>query len=178
MSIKAKKSTIIRIFGAILIFNGLILSVIFNFLVIKSFLGYSLWLILIIPWIIFIIALKLSNDLICNNFKLILYLLIIHSIILSIIAVIWNLLIAMIVLLNFILNLLLLASWSVSLSIYKKKKILFLVSGFSYITGTLIFNLHVAFLGNLISIITVAGGIAIIVIIEYNMCKKGYLNYI
>ena len=178
MIIKARKSAIIRIIGAILIFIGLFLSIVFKIRIIESFIGSFLWIIIILPWIISYILLKLSNDFIINNFKRISYLLIIHSISFYVIAPIWNFLIATIILVSLCLDLLLLNSWNLSLTIYKKKKIIFFISGLSYIAGTIIFDIQVAFLEYLICTITISGGIAIILITEYHMHKKGYLNYI
>lgn len=178
MSIKAKKSTIIRIIGTILIFIGLCSSTLFNIQVIKNFIGNFIWISLIFPWIISFILLKLSNDFISKHIKIILYLLVIYSILIIFIVIIWNLLIATLIIFNFCLSLLLLNCWSLSLSIYKKKKIIFLINGISYISGAIIFNLQLIFLTTLISIITVGLGVAIILITEYNMYKKGYLNYI
>lgn len=178
MIIKAKKSAIIRIIGAILILIGLCLSIVSKIQIIDSFVGSFLWIIVILPWIISYIILKLLNDFINDNIKIISYLLIIYSLRIFIIAISWNLLSSMIIILNLFLNLLLLNSWNLSLSIYKKKKIIFVISGLSYIAGTLIFNLYVIFLGPLIIIIMVSGGMVIILITEYIMHKKGYLNYI
>jgi len=178
MIIKARKSAVIRIIGAILIFIGLFLSIIFKIRIIESFIGSFLWIIIILPWIISYFLLKLSNDFIINNFKRISYLLIIYSISFYVIAAIWNFLIATIILVSLCLDLLLLNSWNLSLTIYKKKKIIFFISGLSYIAGTTMVNIQVAFLEYLICIITVSGGIATILITEYHMHKKGYLNYI
>jgi len=178
MGLKAKISTILRITGSILILIGLCLSLFFKTLFINDIIEAVLWIFIILPWILSFILLKLSIDFVRNNFKAVLFLLIILSSMIFFIVTIMNLSNAIIFGLNLCLVLLLLNTWYFSLSIFKKRKILFLLSGIIYILGTIILDMQIKFLGDILTIIIVSLGMIMILIIEYNMRKKGYLNYV
>ncbi|TFG21908.1 MAG: hypothetical protein EU532_14795 [Promethearchaeota archaeon] len=178
MGIKAKKSAILRFTGSILILIGLMISLIFRILFLDNTIGSIIWILLNLPWIMVSFLLKLSIDFVSNNSKKILLFLIIYSSLILLVLIMWNVLIAATVVFNFILSLLSLTSWYFCLSLYKKRKIVFLLSGIFYVSGSIFLNLKNDFLGTILSICIVGLGIVLILIIEFNLRKKGYMNYI
>ena len=178
MSLKAKRKTLIRIIGSIFILVGLILSIIYNLLL---NLIPILVMLIIFPWIFFSTFLKLEFSLFVSNKNRIIIILIIYTIGIDLITVMWNSL-------NFLnlfcissLILALLVCWHFSLSIYRKEKIYFIVGGLIYIIITISFRMRIEFLYYIeliIEIIVVSFGIMMILVIEYLLYRKGYLNYI
>ncbi len=181
MSIKAKGRTTLRIIGSLMILLGLILSIFLNIFLVNNIIGNLIILIIIIPWLMFSTALKIELNFFINNTKKVAIALVIYSISIMFIPIILSWSIFAIVIIITFLNLLLLLCWHFSLSIYKIKKLVFLVSGLGYIIGifwmnlmiisavivVIVFNLIIIFL----SLILILG-------IEYNLRKIGYLNYI
>lgn len=178
MSLKAKRKTLLRIIGSVFILIGLILSIIYNLLL--NLVPISVMLI-IFPWIFLSTFLKLEFSLFVSNKNRIIIILIIYTIGIDLLTIIWNLL-------NFLnlfcittLILALLICWHFSLSIYRKEKIYFILGGIIYIIITLSFRMPIEFLYYIeliIEIILVSFGIMMILVIEYLLYRKGYLNYI
>ena len=183
MSIQGKKEGICRLTGTTLIFVSLALSIIFNFFILNNLILYLILILINVPPLILSILLKLELDVITKNSLKFLF--IISTIVLSLI-IITNFFNSFIMI-RFVLivtsNLLLIICWHFSLSIYKKKKLIFIFSGTGYCI--IIFILWLAnFVSNsflvfiLIPLVLVLIGILLIVVAELSMKKKGLLNYI
>ena len=80
-------------------------------------------------------------------------------------------------------NLFVISCWHFSFSIYKKEKILFIITGLGYILTTVSFKIYSLntqlglYIGS-IPLFCVILGMCIILIAEARMKKKGLLNYI
>ena len=181
MGIKARGRSYIRIVGAVLIFIGMCLAILLNFIFIPNIIGALLTILILIPWIFIFILFKLEIEYLNSNKKKLVFFLIIYSAIIFVVVILWNILIAILLAFNTSLNLFLLVSWYFSLSIYKQKKIIFLLSGLLYIVGNFYLSLQNQILGKpiiIIVIVIVSLGILMIITAEYSLRKKGYLNYI
>jgi len=183
MNIQGKKEGICRLTGTTLIFISLALSIIFNFFILNNLILYLILILINVPPIILSILLKLELNFITKNSLKFLFT--ISTIVLSLIIV--TIFFNSFLMIKFVLivssNLLLISCWHFSLSIYKKKKIIFIFSGTGYCI--LIFILWLA---NFVSysflvlilfpLLLVLIGIMLIMIAEIIMKKKGLLNYI
>ena len=183
MSIQGKKEGICRLIGTTLIFIGLVLSIPFNYFILNNSLLYLIFILIGIPPFILSILLKLELDVITKNSLKFLFT--ISTIIISIIIV--TIFFNSFLMIKFLLivssNLLLISCWHFSLSIYKKKKIIFIFSSTGYCI--LIFILWLAKFVSysflvviLFPLLLVLIGIMLIIIAEIIMKKKGLLNYI
>jgi hypothetical protein len=184
-AIQAKKEGLMRIGGMVLILFGLILSIIFDSFLLNNVMLFSFVLLIVISWFVLIILLKLEKDFFVNNaVKLSIILLA-----LSVIFIIMDFFIsstdsnALYFAFLSISNILIVLSWHFALSIYKKQKIFFILGSVIFCIFTLIFRigplviLFGLFLG-LTPLLLVAFGICLIIIAEFRMKKKGFLNYI
>lgn len=178
MSLKAKKKTVFRIIGSIFIMVGLIFSIIYN--LILNVVPFKVILI-ITPWILQSFFLKLEYNLFVNNKYKILVILSVYTIGIELLTLVWNLF-------NF-LNLFcitasilaLLVCWHFSLSLYRKEKVYFIVGGVIYIIITIFYRTRLDLLYYfelILEVILVSFGMILILIIEYILYRKGYLNYI
>lgn len=184
MSIQGKKEGICRLTGTTLIFISLALSIIFNYFILNNLILYLFLILINVPPLILSILLKLELDFITKNSLKFLFFTI-STIVISLIIV--TIFFNSFLMIKFVLivssNLLLISCWHFSLSIYKKKKIIFIFSGTGYCI--LIFILWLA---NFVSysflvlilfpLLLVLIGIMLIMIAEIIMKKKGLLNYI
>ena len=179
MSIQGKKEGICRLIGTILIFISLALSIIFNFFILNNLILYLILILINVPPIILSILLKLELDFITKNSLKFLFT--ISTIVLSFIIV--TIFFNSILMIKFVLivssNLLLISCWHFSLSIYKKKKIIFIFSGTGYCI--LIFILTLAnfvsysfLIVILFPLLLVLIGIMLIIVAELSMKKKVY----
>ena len=178
MSLKAKRKTVIRIFGSILILIGLILSIIYNLLL--NIVPIQVTLI-IAPWIFICTLLKLEFSLAVSNKKMIILIISIYTIGIYILTMVWNTLNFLNLFCITITILALLVCWHFSLSVYRKEKIYFIVGGATYIMFTFFYRIHLEFLFNIelmIEVIFVSFGMILILLIEYLLYRKGYLHYI
>jgi hypothetical protein len=178
MSIKAKRKTIIRIIGAFFILAGLILSIIFNY-----FLNFSsiITLLIIIPWFLLSIFLKLEFSWFGNNKYIIMIILSIYSIGFGTLILIMNPLNFLKYIFILVSILALLICWHFSLSIYRNEKVYFVLGGAIYISISIFLLLRMLFLyyiETIVEIIMVSFGLTTILLIEYLLHRKGYLNYI
>jgi hypothetical protein len=178
MSIKAKRKTIFRLIGAVLILVGLALSIIFN-----CFLNFSSIItnLIIIPWLLLSIFLKLEFSVIVNNKYKILIILSFYSAGIGILILIMYQLGFLNLLFITISILALLICWHFSLSIYRKKKVYFVLGGAIYISISILFLLRMPslyYVEKIVEIILVSFGLTTILLIEYFLHRKGYLNYI
>jgi hypothetical protein len=183
MSIQGKKEGFCRLIGTTLIFIGLVLSIPFNYFILNNSLLYLIFILIGIPPFLVSIFLKLEQDFIVKNSLKILFIIVTIDISLVITTVFFisflMILFALIVSSNF----LLVSCWHFSLSLYKKNKLIFIISGLGYC----IINFFLWFadfvLNNLLVVILLPLslaliGILLIIVAELSMKKKGLLNYI
>ena len=181
MSVRGKKEAIFRIIGSFLILAGINLSVFFNFLALNNLLLYLVTILIIIPPFLVSIFLKLEQDFIVKNSTKILILLIILVAVLNLITLPFN---NMLLIIRFALieslGLLLLSCWHFSLSIYKRDKLIFVISGISSLILNIIlwFIIKHLFIISIFLILTLFLGLFLIISAELIMKKKGLLNYI
>jgi hypothetical protein len=181
MGLKAKGRISFRIVGALLIYSGIFLAILLNFNFISNIIGAIVAILIILPWFLVLIFLKLGIEYFSKNHRIFVSLLVLYSILLFIIVLLWNLAIAIALGIYLLLTFLLLISSYFSLSIYKKKKIWFILSGISFVVGFFFLSLRTNSLINpfvILVVILVSAGMLIIMLIEYNLRKKNYLKYI
>lgn len=183
MSIQGKKEGICRLTGTTLIFVSLALSIIFNFFILNNLNLYLILILINVPPLILSILLKLELDVITKNSLKFLFTISTIVISLIIITIFFN----SFLMIKFVLivssNLLLTICWHFSLSIYKKKKLIFIFSGTGYCILSFIiwlanFVLHSILVLILFPLVLVLIGIMLIIVAELSMKKKGLLNYI
>jgi len=184
MGIKGKKEGVYRLLGSILLLISLVLSMLSGFLTLTHpFLSITLILNTIPPFVLSIF-LKLEQDFFVNNAKRFLYLLLIEIIVVnSITFAFYNTFLALSTVITSSSIILLTICWHFSLSIYKKRKIIFFICGISYILINILIlldNISVShlFIMKLVLIISVSLGLFLIILAELIMKKKGWLNYI
>jgi len=183
MSIQGKKESICRLTGTTLILIGFVLSIPFNYFILNNSLLYLLFILIGIPPFILSIFLKFEQDFIVKNSLKILFIIITINISLIIIAVFFNSFLMIIFALIVSSNLLLVSCWHFSLSIYKKRKLIFIFSGLGYCIINLFLWFTNFILNNLLIVILLPlilalVGILLIIVAEFSMKKKGLLNYI
>ncbi len=185
-NIQAKKESLMRILGMVLILFGLLITLILDYIFVMANLTlYLLILLIIIPWFLLIILLKLEKDFVVDNVIIFFIILCVYTIIIIFVAFSLSpnestsLLFIMLV----ISDILLLICWHFAFSIYKKEKLIFLLCGIGYLIISAIFRVWPPVF-NLIWIIKLVPsglvllGIVSILFAELRMKKKGLLNYI
>lgn len=183
MSIQGKKEGICRLTGTILIIISLAFSIIFNYFILNNSVLYLILILINVPPLILSILLKLELDVITKNSLKFIFTISTIFLCLIIVTIFFN----SFLMIKFVLivssNLLLISCWHFSLSIYKKKKLIFIFSGTGYCI--IIFILWLANFVSysflvfiLIPLVLVLIGILLIIGAELSMKKKGLLNYI
>lgn len=180
MSIQGKKEGILRILGSFLILIGFILSIIFNIFTLNNFILFLVSLLIVVLPFLVSTLLKLEQDFIVKYSKSILF-------ILSILIVILNVFTlpaySSLNIINFVLiecsDLLLISCWHFSLSIYKREKIIFVLSGAGYFDLNIIlwFSLTQILIITIFQSLIFYVGFFLIISAELIMKKKGLLNY-
>ena len=133
MSIQGKKEGIYRIVGSIIILISLILSIIFDYFILNNPLLYLFILLTVVPPFILSILIKLEQDFFVNNSsKLLLFLLLESAIFSALIFAFIDTFLIVKYAMTTSSTLLLISSWHFSLSLYKKDKFIFVISGFGY----------------------------------------------
>lgn len=183
MSIKAKKLSLIRLFGAALILISLFSSLFLDFFVLNNWLLFLFIIFFNLPWMILSFGLKFEINYLRNNLLRISILLTILSIIIAIIGIIINLETSPLFLVVLLSNFLLLICWHYSPSIYKKEKVWAIIGGISYAILTIFFILNIliylfGILTGLIPILLLSLGFFLILLMELIMKQKGLLNYV
>lgn len=183
MSIQGKKEGICRLTGTTLIFISLALSIIFNFFILNNLILYLILILINLPPLILSILSKLELDVITKNSLKFLFTISTIVISLIIVTIFFNSFLKIKFVLIVSSNLLLISCWHFSLSIYKKKKIIFIFSGTGYCILIFIlclanFVLYSFLVLILFPLLLVLIGIMLIIVAELSMKKKGLLNYI
>ena len=172
-SIKGKKESLIRILGMILILLGLFASLIFVYFIV-SIIIYLLLILIFIPWFILIVLLKLEKEFFVDNMPKLFVILLCYTIVLILMGSIINNAESIVFFISGISIILTIFCWHYALSIYKKEKIVFLISGIISSILILIIGLLLA----LISLLLIILGIIAVIFAELRMRKKGLLNYV
>lgn len=180
-SIKGKKEGLLRVLGMVLILISVLASIIFDFFLL-DLIAYVLTIIVLIPWFLLIVVLKLEKDFFVENMSKLFIGLGIYSAIIIIIGSIIGLSATLFFIVAIISNILIIFCWHFALSIFKKEKIIFLIGGIGYCVLTAMFRVLLfiglnLFLG-IAPLLLVALGIILIIIAEMRMKKKGLLNYV
>ena len=186
-NIKAKKESLMRLLGMVLILFGLLITLVVDYIfVISNVTLYLLILCIVIPWFILIILLKLEIDFFVENTLIFYILLSIYSVVIIGIGFIFstNIFSTLQFVMLAISDILLIFCWNFALSIYKKEKFIFLLTGIGYfiinpffrVVEPLVFNF--SWIVNHVPIVIVAFGMLLIIFAELRMKKKGLLNYI
>ena len=184
MGIQAKRESLCRIIGMVLILIGFIISIFLDIFVVVDPLIIIILILIEISWFIFSVFLKLEKSFFIEHFVKIFLVLSCFSIFLIIIGIVLSS--ANSIFLAFIFkvisNLLIIVCWHFCLSLYKKEKIIFLFSGVGYVTLSLIYGIRTLILkiggSAIIPLALIISGMVIIIISEILMKRKGFLNYI
>lgn len=185
MSIQAKKEGLLRLIGMICIVIAIGLNLIFDFLITSCLPAYVILFSISIPWIAFIALMKLENEVIMEYLRYFYLFFIAYTIGLLIISRFACIPVGIYVNYLFIAGayVLGLLTWHFSLSIFKIKKIVFLVFGIAYIVISLVFRMSLynnagILLFGIISIVFFSAGLGLVIFAEQIMKKKGLLNYV
>lgn len=184
MGIKGKWEIFFRLFGMILFLIGIIFTVILDFYLLQDILVYIF--LIIIPLLLFslIIGLKLELKTLMKNQLMVL---IIISMFSSIILIIGSIIshqqsIIPIFLFLTISNSLAIISWHFSLSLYKKKKFIFIIGSIVYVFVSFFLRIQVLMKNfgiiGLLPFIIITIGIGTIITAEIILIKKELLKYI
>lgn len=181
MLVHGKKGAFFRILGSFLILMSLILSTLFNILALNNFILYILLMCIILPSFLLSVVIKLEQGFFIKNTILFLILIATET---TIITFVVFFSFRSLVIMKFMLiessNLLLIICWHFSLSLYRRLKILFALSGISFFV--LIVILWIGLEEPIVIILfitpTLLSGLLFIIITEFRMKKKGLLNYI
>lgn len=192
-SIQAKKEGLLRVFGMVIILFGLLFSIILDIFIFDLTL-YVYILLIFVPWFTYIIIIKLEIDFFVEKMMIFMIILTIYSVIILVIGIplCANESISLIFITTAVSNILIILCWEFALSIYKKKKLIFLIGGFGYCLLTVIFrtlplmeklneiiNLEILALAiSLVPLGLVFLGMCSIIFAELKMKKKGLLNWV
>ena len=181
-SIKGKKESLIRVLGMVLILIGLFTSLIFDYFII-SITIYLLVILIFIPWFILIVLLKLEKEFFVDNMPKLFVILICYTVVLIIMGFIINAAESTVFLISGILIILIIFCWHYALSIYKREKLIFLLSGIISSILVLVFKIslliiYIGLLLALASMLLIILGIIAVIFAELSMKKKGLLNYV
>ena len=185
-NIQAKKESLMRLLGMVLILFGLLITLILDYVfVMTNLMLYLMILFIIIPWFLLIILLKLEKDFIVDNATIFLSILCVYTIIIIFLTLPLspNDSTTLLFIMLAISDIMLLICWHFALSIYKKEKLIFVLCGIEYLIITPFFRIgpfviNLPCLLNHVPVALVLLGIILIIFTEFKMKKKGLLNYI
>ena len=185
-NIQAKKESLMRILGMVLILFGLLITLILDYIfVIANLTLYLLILLIIIPWFLLIILLKLEKDFIVDHAIIFFIILCVYTIIIIFVALPLspNESTSLLFIILVISDILLLICWHFAITIYKRLKLVFVLCGVCYLIITAMFRLlpiviSLPWLLKLVPPALVLLGMVLILFAEMKMKKKGLLNYI
>ncbi len=185
MSIQAKKEGIVRLAGTVILLIGLFPAILFDYYIVNSIIAFYLDVIVTFCWFGVIICFKLEIEQVIDNITQIIMPLCILSLILITFGATLsiNVLTPVSFIFLVISNVFLVLCWQFSLSIYKKEKLVYIITGLGYIVITLIFRMSTLLYnpccgGGLLPLIIIIIGFTLIILAEYSMKRKGLLNYI
>jgi len=185
MSILAKKETIIRLVGMVILFLSIIFSLIYDFFILDTVLLKFYILLIEIPWLILIILLKLEKDFFVENALKLAAIIGIFSTIMIILGTCFNLdeISSILFVILSIESILISLCWHFTLSIYKKEKLFFLLSGLIsiillLITVFLSINISPFWVFVIFPLIFIIIGLSLVLLVENKMKKENLLNYI
>jgi len=183
-NIQAKKENLIRLLGMVLILFGLLISIVLDYFI-HSFVLYVFVLLIFIPWFVLVVLLKLEIDFIVNKMVIFIVIIIAYSIVMLYFGNILstNATNSLIFISTVISNVFIVFSWNYAISIFKKKKLVFLIGGLGYCILTAIFRLiplmnRLFWILSLTPLSIVLFGMILIFLAELRMRKKGLLNYV
>ena len=182
MYIQARRESLSRIVGMILILIGFILSFFLDIFVELSPLLFILLILIETLWFIFSLCLKLERTFYIEHLFQIFLFLVFFSICFTILGVLLNNLSSNGFIFKIISNLLIIVCWHFCLSLYKNEKIFFLLSGVGYVSLSLMYGIKILSLKiggyAIIPLVLIISGMVIIIISEIIKKRKGFLNYI
>ncbi len=180
---KAKIEILLRYIGIILILFSFIFSIILDFFLF-NIISYCILLIIIIPLFLIMLLNKIEFEIIVRYINTILVIISLNSIVISILTINLNYLqnISLFIIAIFS-NLLIIICWNYSFSIYKKKKIIFLICGFLYCVLTAFYKLtfiirYTIWLIGIIPLFLIILGILLIIICEFSMRLKNLFDWL
>ncbi|MFX1337440.1 MAG: hypothetical protein ACFFDK_02395 [Promethearchaeota archaeon] len=180
-SIKGKKEGLLRVLGMVLILISVLATIIFDFFLL-DLTTYILAIVVFMAWFVLIVLLKLEKDFFVDNASKFFVGLGIFSAIIIIIA--WMIGVSALLLFIMVIfsDILIIFCWHFALTIFKKKKVVFLIGGIGYCIITALFRVLSFIALNLIlgaaPLLLVILGICLIILAEFRMKKKGLLNYV
>jgi len=184
MGIIAKVETLLRLIGSLTYFIGLILAISYDSIVLNEIILFIILVIIVGILISYIFFIKFEFSIVAEN-KLTIFFIIISSLILFTFGLIYSQIHSNLVIYVFVLltNIIILFSWHLSLSIYRKKKLFFIVGSSSYIIISIFLRVRLLItklelLIGLLPFILIIAGISFIFVGEIIMIKKGLLKYI
>ena len=193
--INAKIETLIRYLGMIFLFIAIPFTIISDYTLMNNSFIFLLYIMSFFLWFLFFLLSKFAIDLIINNEILFQKLLIIFTCIMGIVSILLIILLmevglVILYLIRTISIIMLICCWNFSLSIFKRKKYIFIISGVIYLLLTLIIDIFFLNINEFLdifvfenffgifSILLTLIGIIFIILGELRMKKKGLLNYI
>ena len=184
MSIKGKGYFSIRILGMIFLFLVFLAQFISDLILIDGLMEKIIFILNVIPWLIIYLALKFEISFISSRKLFFFLFLIIYSSFMTLLLFIGLLTFSKLkyIILSCLVEIFLLTSWNFSLSIYKKRKLIFIISSIIssiFIIISVIFYLSISnWIFNIINLFLYIIGLFLIVFSEYKLKRKGFLNYI
>jgi len=184
MEIKGKRYFSIRLLGMVILFFSFLLQLIVNIIFLDEMFGKILIFSLIFPWLLFYLSIKFEFSVFTNYKTMLFIFLFIYTLIIITVILLDKIFIlhTFYVVFQSLFMIFLLTSWNFSLSIYKKKKIIFFLSGILSIILNLVsiafyfesLLLSISFINSFLILI----GIISIILMEKLLKRKGLLVYL
>ncbi len=185
MGLQASIERDLRIIGSLLIIISFGITIILDFSILNNIITFIFDILTIMIWFFIVISFKLEVEVIVEKVEKIIMPVLVYTIamVTAGAASTTNSLFSVAFIFITISNIFCLLCWHFSLSIYKKEKIAFFVTGILYILITLILRLllivsPIPLTIFIVSLLSFSIGFLLIIYAEYNMKKKGLLNYI
>lgn len=184
MEIKGKRYFSIRLLGMVILFFSFLIQLILNLIFLDDLFGRILIFIIIFPWFCSYLSIKFEFSYITNSKTVVFIFLFIYTLIIIILILldVISFLSTSYIIFQSLFMILLLTSWNFSLSIYKKKKIIFFLSGILCIIINLVsikyyfksFFFSISFINSILILM----GIISIFLMEKLLKRKGLLKYL